>query len=150
MGRARPLAEANHFQCNCAVETFLAGAINHALSTATNLLEKFIIAELHVQACRVVLAIAILLERSQSGLEQANTAKSARRIGKNRRPAFCAHALDFIGLGTQPRSSLLCTDRNSLAGYVWSTEMKWRSSSSTSPGTATVWAISWRSSSRYR
>src|SRR5215468_9307167 len=27
-----PMAQANHFQCNCAVETFLAGSINHALT----------------------------------------------------------------------------------------------------------------------
>ena len=41
-----PLAEANHFKRDGAIETFLPGAINHALTAATDFLQQFVIAEL--------------------------------------------------------------------------------------------------------
>ena len=143
-----PGAQANYFECDGAVETFLPGAINYTLTAPADFLQQLIVAKLHLHPARLLRAIVVLLERSQSSSKQTNAAKSARRIGKDGRAAFYAHALNFVGLGIQSRSSLLCTDRNSLRGYAWSTEMKWRSSSSTSPGTATVWAISSRNNCR--
>ena len=35
----RPMAEANHFEGNCAVETFLPRTINHTLAAATDYLQ---------------------------------------------------------------------------------------------------------------
>src|SRR6266566_3122337 len=146
--RARPLAEPDHLERDGAIKAFLPRAINHALSAATNLFEQLVVAKLHLDSMRLLLATVVVLERSQSSSEHTHATKSAWRIAKNCRAAFCAHALNFVNLSTQSRSSLLCTDRNFVKGYAWSTEMKWRSSSPTSPGTATVWAISSRNNCR--
>src|ERR1044071_2273027 len=148
MRRARPLTQPNHLERDRAAKAFLARAINYALAAAPDLFDDFVIAKFHLDSARLLLVLVIVLDRFQSSFEQANAAKSARRIGKNCRAAFCAHALNFVSLGTQSRRSSFCTDRNFLRGYVWSTEMKCRSSSSTSPGTATVWAISSRNKCR--
>jgi hypothetical protein len=34
-----PRADANHLECHCAIEAFLMGPVNHALTTATDLFE---------------------------------------------------------------------------------------------------------------
>ena len=41
----RPMAKTNHFQRNRAIETFLPRPIHDALTTATNLVEQCVIAE---------------------------------------------------------------------------------------------------------
>src|SRR5438552_19154936 len=106
MGRAGPSAQTNNFQRNRAIKTFLASAINHALSASANHLEQLVSAELHLDTARLLLTVVVLLERSQSSSEQTNAAKAAWRIAKYCRAAFCAHVLNFVGLGTQSRSSL--------------------------------------------
>ena len=42
----RPMAEANDLQRDCAVQTFLPRAIDHALTAATDFLEQFVITKL--------------------------------------------------------------------------------------------------------
>src|SRR5438874_402523 len=105
MRRARPSTETDHFQRDGSVQTLLPGAIDHALSAATNLLEQLVVAKLYLDPTRPMVAVVILLERPQPGFEQTHATKSARRIGKNFRAAFCANALNFINLSTQSRSS---------------------------------------------
>src|SRR5207248_6651358 len=101
MRRAGPSPEANHFQRDGPVEAFLTRAINDPLSAATNFLEQFVIAELHLDSARPLLAVAGVLERCQTSFEQTHAAKSAWRVGKNGRAAFCANALNFVDFGTQ-------------------------------------------------
>src|SRR6516225_2947411 len=43
---ARPLAKANDFQRDCTIETLLSCAKYHALATATDFLQQFVIAQL--------------------------------------------------------------------------------------------------------
>src|SRR3982751_5009835 len=105
MRRAGPSAETDHFQRDGTIQAFLPGAINDALSAATDFLEQVVIAKLHVYSTRLTLAVVILLERSQPGFEQTHAAKSAWRIGKNCCAALSANALNFIDLSTQSRSS---------------------------------------------
>src|SRR5437773_7419732 len=120
------------------------GTINHPLSATPNLFEQLVIAKCHFYSARLLRILVLLIKRTEATSELTHATKCAWRIGKDRRAASCAHAQNFFSLGTQSRSSLFCTDRNFRLGYVWSTEMKWRTSSSTSPGTATVWVISSR------
>src|SRR5207248_9314233 len=108
------------FDLNRSVDAFLTHSIYNAHTSAANLLDDLVVAELHLDSARL-LAVEIVLKRPQSSLEQTDAAKSAWRIGKYRRPAFCTHALNFVSVGTQSRSSLLCTDRNFVKGYVWTT-----------------------------
>jgi hypothetical protein len=49
-----PRAEANHFERDGTIETFLMGAINYALSAPANFLEQFVIAEVCEHTCRSV------------------------------------------------------------------------------------------------
>src|ERR1041385_953608 len=112
MRRARPLTEANHLQCHGAVQTFLPCPIDYALSAAPDLLEQFVIAKLHFNWGRLLLAVPVVFEWSQSSFEKTHAAQPAWRIGKNRGTAFCANTLNCIGLCAQSRCSLLCTDRN--------------------------------------
>src|SRR5438105_3319236 len=46
MRLGRPRAQANHFERDCAVETFLVYTINHPLPTAANFLQQLVVAEL--------------------------------------------------------------------------------------------------------
>jgi len=116
--RARPFTQPENLERDGAVEAFLASAINHALSAASNFFEQFVVSKLHLDSVRVLLALVVLIERSQSGFEQTHAAKSARRIGEDRRTAFCADALNLVNLSTQSRSSFPCTDLNFLGGYA--------------------------------
>ena len=47
---ACPLAICNDFKCDCAVETFLTGAVNHALAAPTDFFQQFVITELDRRA----------------------------------------------------------------------------------------------------
>src|SRR5436190_15710890 len=118
MRRARPSPETDHFQRDRTIQAFLPGAIDHALSAATNLLEQLVVATLHLDPTRPMVAVVILLERSQPGFEQTHATKSARRIGKNCRTAFCTDALKFINLSTHREAPPSCTDPNFVGGYV--------------------------------
>src|SRR5205807_7725500 len=98
---SRPMAKADHFQCDRAVQTFLPGAINYALSTTTDLLEQFVVTKVGKRLCRtwcflfIWCSLAILAagvddpgyrfvrEQIKPGLEEASGAKSFRCVGEN-------------------------------------------------------------------
>src|SRR6266496_5118509 len=100
------MAEANDLECQCAVETFLPGAINHTLTAATDLLQQFIVAKVGQRLCRTrstalmgqrcysdrVLILA--REQTETGFQQTGAAKFLRRVSENLRPALCT---DFSG-----------------------------------------------------
>jgi hypothetical protein len=86
------------------------GAIDHPLAAPADFLKQPVVAKFHLDSARLLSTI-ILIKRSETGSKQTHAAKSARRICKNGRTAFCAYALNFISLITQWRSSLHCTDR---------------------------------------
>ncbi len=48
----RPMSQTDYFERYCAVETFLPGAINYALSTTTDLLEQFVVTKVGKRLCR--------------------------------------------------------------------------------------------------
>src|SRR5439155_19219931 len=162
---SRPMAKADHFQCDRAIETSLPGTIYNTLATAADLVEQFIIAEVGQRLC----AIRFLLitrqwhaftragvipllrdyrfarEEIEAGLEEASGAKSLRCVGENLRSAlstkskYAAHYRRVVHA-----RSPSCTARNSITRYDRNTAIKWRSSSSTSLAMATVWLISSR------
>ena len=47
-----PMAQANDFESDSAVETFLPRAINHALAATTDYLQQFIVAKVGERLCR--------------------------------------------------------------------------------------------------
>src|SRR6266480_1168128 len=99
---ARPLAKTNDFQRDGTIKTFLAGSKYHPLSAASNLLEQFIIAEVHQH--RHWRAGVIRLRRRYGGqvdpgyrfilgwvesrLQKAGAARVLRGIGRNGCSAF--------------------------------------------------------------
>ena len=83
MRRARPLAQSDHLERDGAIKAFLPGAINDSLAAAADLFEQLVIPKIHLDSARLLPTVGVFLERSQSGSEQTNAAKSAR-------PATCA------------------------------------------------------------
>jgi hypothetical protein len=55
-----PLAQADHFECDGAVEAFLSRAVNYALATSADFLQQFVVAKIskHLWAPRDGLAVA--------------------------------------------------------------------------------------------
>src|SRR5438046_8443562 len=109
-----PMAQANHFERNRAIETFLPGAINDALAAATDYLQQFVVAKiaecpraarLHFRRARrsrptcVRRFVGFISGQIKAGLKEASGTKAFRRVGKNFRSAFstnprCAAAHD--------------------------------------------------------
>ena len=104
--RARPLAQANDFQRNRAIETFLARPINDPLAAAADLLEQLIIAKLHLHSLRFLGVVAFVIKRSESCPKQTHAAKSVGRIREHGRAAFCAHSPGIGRFGAQSFVSL--------------------------------------------
>ena len=46
-----PMAEANHFECNRAIQTFLPGAIDDTLTATADLLQQFVVAKVSQHFC---------------------------------------------------------------------------------------------------
>ena len=46
------MSQTDYFESYCAVETFLPGAINYALSTTTDLLEQFVVTKVGKRLCQ--------------------------------------------------------------------------------------------------
>src|SRR6266516_3492120 len=113
-----PPAKPNDFQRDDPIKTLLPRPINHPLTAPTNFLHELVVAELHLRSSRLLPLAVPLIKRTETGSKQTQAAKSAWRIAKYGRRAFCAHALNSVSLGDQSRSSLLCTDRNSLRSYA--------------------------------
>ena len=106
-----PLAQADHFECDGAVETFLSRAVNYALTSPADFLQQFVITKvskhLRVIAARVLSAGLgyrplgrravdarlqhFVREQTKTGLEQASRANSLPRVSRNFRPAFSAN-----------------------------------------------------------
>ena len=83
----RAMAETNNLKRNEAVQTLLAGAINDALTAATDFLQEFVIAELRQD--RFVLRRR-LIALEQTRLEQTGRAILRDLVRKDFRPAFVA------------------------------------------------------------
>src|SRR5262249_2912246 len=102
----RPMAEADDFQRDGAIKTFLPRAINHTLATTTDYLHQFIIAKVRERFCRsrrflfmwrsfaIVHAgvtgpgYRFVREQIEAGLKQTRGTKAFRCVGKNLRSAF--------------------------------------------------------------
>src|SRR2546430_1270395 len=108
---ARPVTQCNDLERDGATKTFLTGTVNYTLAAPADFLQQLVVTKFHLDSTRLLLPVMIVIERSQSGFEEANTAKAARRISKNSRAALRANTLNFVSLGTQWRRSLPCTDR---------------------------------------
>ena len=113
---SRPLAEANDFQRDCAVETLLARSKHHALTAAADFLQQVVIAKvsqyLGSTRCfftmvsssrsirfRIFIGIVVIAsgyrcvqKQTKSYLEQAGCAKSFGRVGKDLRPALSTNS----------------------------------------------------------
>ena len=65
------MANANNLQCNRAVETFLAGTIDHALTTTADLLQQLVVFEVcrHRHWARFD-RLVIFAQRPKAGLKQ--------------------------------------------------------------------------------
>src|SRR5262245_53674687 len=60
----RPMAQANYFESNSAVQTFLPRAIHHALATATDYLQQFVITEVAECFCAIEFLVSIRCYRT--------------------------------------------------------------------------------------
>src|ERR1700720_2127379 len=140
-----PMANADNFQCNRPVETFLPGAIDHALTAAADFLQQLVIVEVcwHRHWARFGILV-IFAQRSKTGLKQTQPAKSLRRVREDLAAAFTANTVRIFGSSFRAITHLHGTVPNLVRSYVCSIEMKCRNSSSTSLGAATVCAISSR------
>src|SRR5207249_230572 len=103
-----PMSQTDYFESYCAVETFLPGAINYALSAAADLLQQFIVAKVGECFCSIRFLISVrrwhgiwagvtdpgysVREQRKACLEQAHGAKSFRRVGKNFRTALSTNS----------------------------------------------------------
>ena len=50
-----PLAQADHFECDGAVEAFLSRAVNYALTTPADFLQQFVITKVSKHLCGAAL-----------------------------------------------------------------------------------------------
>jgi hypothetical protein len=91
---ARPLAESNDFQRDCAVETFLPGAKYHALTAATDFFQQLIVAQASLEVPAVVVGDPGhgVRQNPERCFERAGGAKSFRRIRKDFRAALSAES----------------------------------------------------------
>ena len=91
---ARPLAESNDFQRDCAVETFLPGAKYHTLTAATDFFQQLVVAQvsLEVPTARVGDPGHGVRQNPERCFERAGCAKASRRIRKDFRTAFSANS----------------------------------------------------------
>src|SRR6266513_5994880 len=104
-----PMSQTNYFESYGAVETFLPGAINYALSTTTDLLEQFVVTKVGQRLCRtrnlfnIGRSIRIPLFNIFSGyrwpreeikacLKQASCAKSFWSVGEDLRAALSTNS----------------------------------------------------------
>src|SRR5207302_8470724 len=90
MGSTRPATKADDLEGNSSIQAFLSCAINHALSTAPNLLQQLVVAEFHLHSALFLRVILLVIERAQPSPKQTHAANSAGRVGKNRPPALSA------------------------------------------------------------
>src|SRR6266581_2441415 len=109
-----PMSQTDYFESYCAVETFLPGAINYALSTTTDFLEQFVVTTVGKRLCRtrnllnlgrssgiadifngaavIVRGYRCACEKIEAGLEEACGAKSFRCVGEDFRSALSTNS----------------------------------------------------------
>src|SRR4029077_8877463 len=126
---SRPMAKGDHFQCDRAIKTFLPGTIDDTLTTAADLVEQFVIAEVGQRLCRtrsllnlgrssgiadIFSGAAVIVrdyrcacEKIEAGLEEACGAKSFRCVGKNLRSALSTNSQYAAHRGRVPALSIL-------------------------------------------
>src|SRR5438128_497551 len=152
-----PLAKPDDLQCNGAIETFLARPKDHALTAASDFLQQFVIAKfghrfdpIRIEAIarhrrRFTCVFIFIGKRAKAGLKETRRAETLRRVDQDFRSALSTNSNYATHRGGAARAlAPIGTAQNSVTRYVRNTEIKWRSSSSTSLGMATVLAISSR------
>ena len=150
------------FKCDGAVETFLPRAINYALTAAADFLQQFVIAQVskHLRrSARVPLRAhaAAFAFRSRSAVLSLVHASKPRPLSRRQpgqppsgasagisAPHFGQSLSALIIVGEPLCTPLLLLRKIPCRGYARTTAIRWRNSSSISPGIATVWAISSR------
>src|SRR5215467_10593830 len=101
-----PVAQANNFKRNGAIQAFLAGPIYHSLPTASDFLQQFVIAKIGERLCPIRFLFntgqwpgsirarsiesgyRIMSQQIKSGLKQTSCTKAFRCVGKNFRAAL--------------------------------------------------------------
>ena len=73
-----PLAQANHFERDGAVEAFLPRAINHALAAATDLFQQFVITEVSKHALSARAGAFSRLRRGFAGGRTRSSSSESR------------------------------------------------------------------------
>ena len=152
-----PMAEANHFERDGAIETFLPRAINHALAATTDYLQQFVIAKIGERLCRSRhFPFDPVIARHHRGRGRSTPATGS--CSEQIKPVSNRHAVQrpsgasakisaphfrqtlgaLLMMGESPSRSSSCTARISGIRYVRNTAIKWRSSSSISLAMATV------------
>ena len=102
-----PRAQADHFESDGAIETFLVRSINHALTAAADFLQQFVVAKVSQHFCRARTMTSvrglrwigrafILFEQTKTGLQKAGPANVVRRIGENLCAALSANAVGSL------------------------------------------------------
>src|SRR5438128_3194689 len=137
-----PMSQTDYFESYGAVETFLPGAINYALSTTTDLLEQFVVTKVGKRLCRtwcflfIWCSLAILAagvddpgyrfvrEQIKPGLEEASGAKSFRCVGENLPSALSTKSKYAAHYGRVLHPLPSCTARNSITRYARNTAIK--------------------------
>jgi hypothetical protein len=85
----RPSSQANHFERDGAIETYLPRPINYTLPTPTNFLQQLVVAEFGLNLCGVQ---RLLQKRRHRSVKKTQTAESLWRIREELAPAFAANA----------------------------------------------------------
>src|SRR5437870_6618686 len=99
-----PMTEADDLERDCAIQTFLPGAIDYALTAASDFFQQFVIAKIsqHFSQARSTALVGqrrcrvfnVASEQTEAGLQQTGAAKFLRRVSKDFRATLCT---DFGG-----------------------------------------------------
>src|SRR5437660_11626984 len=96
-----PMTEADNLERDCAIQTFLPGAIDYALTAASDFFQQFVIAKItkHFSQARSTALVGqrrsrvfnVASEQTEARLQQTGAAKFLRRVSENFRTAFYAN-----------------------------------------------------------
>ena len=121
-GVSRARWHLDYFQCHTPMKHTIARPIRYAHAAVAELTEGAVFAARNLEVAEFgwnLCGVQRFLEkRCQRGVKKTQTTESLWRIREDGRTAFCAHALNFISLSTQWRSSLPCTDRKPPRSYA--------------------------------
>src|SRR5205807_9474442 len=95
------MTEADNLERDCAIQTFLPGAIDDALTAASDFFQQFVIAKItqHFSQARSTALVGqrrsrvfnVASEQTEARLQQTGAAKFLRRVSENFRTAFYAN-----------------------------------------------------------